>query len=145
MVTGTVIAASMDRPLRLLGFGNGYPPEVIGGYPEGSADEMEGLTRSGPRVTSLVCQRQPRRGAAARCEMQATPGLELDARPFECGGSSSLLRSGLRGGNRGLGWGPRIACVVRGGFDFEPFRAAGAARAPAAPPRRVVFAGRIDW
>src|SRR3954469_977533 len=57
MVTSTVIGASMDRPLRLLGFGNGYPPEVIGGYPEVSADVMEGLARRGHDVTMLVSPR----------------------------------------------------------------------------------------
>jgi glycosyltransferase involved in cell wall biosynthesis len=34
--------------------------------------------------------------------------------------------------------------VVRGGFDLAPFEQAGAERPAAVPPRRLVFAGRVD-
>ena len=239
----------MDRPLRLLGFGNGYPPAVIGGYPEVSADVLEGLAGRGHDVTMLVCPRTLPRGApgpegsrvkvrreldyvlaawrhpvagmravardqrvvrAALAEgvdaaivwhmrgvmktslrlvhdagvpvlymlhdrwvlyeragpwlrpwpaidragfaaarnlvaRAARPRIELGAPPIERDGINCFVTKWLEDEHRRLGWRPRVSHVVRGGFDLAPFVAAGATRAPGVPPRRLVFAGRVDW
>jgi glycosyltransferase involved in cell wall biosynthesis len=72
------------------------------------------------------------------------PRIELGAPPIERQGINCFVTQWLEDEHRRLGWRPRVTHVVRGGFDLEPFRNAAATRAPAAPPRRLVFAGRVD-
>src|SRR4051812_29862767 len=219
---------SMARPLRLLGFGNGYPPEVIGGYPEVSADVMEGLAQRGHDVTMLVSPRTLPRDApgpeGSRVKVRRELGyvlaawrhpvagmravaaddqvvrdalaagvdaalvwhmrgvmkpslrllhdagipvlymlhdrwvlyeragpwlkpwptidrlglnalrngvarvarsrIELGAPPIEQEGINCFVTQWLEDEHRRLGWRPRIAHVVRGGFDLEPFTTA---------------------
>jgi glycosyltransferase involved in cell wall biosynthesis len=239
----------MDGSLRLLGFGNGYPPEVIGGYPEVAGDVMEGLASRGHAVTMLVSPRTLPRGAGGpdgtlvqvRRELdyvlapwrrplrglravvhdqkvvesvlaqgvdaaivwhmrgvmktslrivhdagipvlymlhdrwvlyeRAGPWLKpwpvidrmglaaaretaarlarrrvaLGAPPIERQGIVCFVTKWLQDEYSRLGFEPRQARVIPGGFDLDPFLTAGLTRPAAVPPRRLVFAGRVDW